>query len=234
MENQLERTILETLQNTGLFDSVAPSVISKFASTIRIARYERQEIIVPQGADSCGLYIVATGLAKEYRLHISGRQRVIRMHGPGSLFGKVMIANDSLCVLEAQAIETTEVYVISQDHLQALMEEYPTVAIRLMVYMEKLLESTYLELESVAYEPIYQRVCNLLIKLCNDLQISVPAGCIINLRITQEDMAEMLGVTRMTVTKAVRELRKKNILFGRSGNLQLDHDALHEEVKQFN
>jgi CRP/FNR family transcriptional regulator, cyclic AMP receptor protein len=233
MAVQSEHTVMQTLQSTGLFDGIPLTIISEFASTVRIAHYERQEVIVPQGASNCGLYIVAEGLVKEYRLHTSGRQRVIKMYGSGSLFGRTILTDSGSCILQAEAVEPTEVYVIIPRYLQSLIEQDATVAIRLMIHMAKQLEEAYLELESVAYEPIYHRVCNLLIKLCNDLQISVPSGCFISLRITQEDMAEMLGVTRMTVTKAVRELRKKGILLGRSGNLRLDHDALSEETKRF-
>lgn len=233
MAVQSEHTVIQTLQSTGLFDGIPLTIISKFASTVRIARYERQEIIVSQGGSNCNLYIVAEGLVKEYRLHTSGRQRVIKMYGSGSLFGRAILMDGSSCILQAEAVEPTEVYVISPRSLQSLIEQDSAVAIRLMTYMAKQLEETYLELESVAYEPIYHRVCNLLIKLCDDLQVSVPSGCFIALRITQEDMAEMLGVTRMTVTKAVSELRKKGILVGRSGNLRLDHGALHEETNYF-
>lgn len=231
MTVQSEHTIVQSLQSTGLFDDISSTVISKFASTIRIAHYERHEIIILQGANNCGLYIVVEGLVKEYRLHTSGRQRVIKMRGQGSLFGKVTLG--SSCILQAEAVEPTEVYVIGQPHLQTLMELDSRITIRLMNHMGKQLEAAYLELESAAYDPIYQRVCNLLIRLCDDLQISIPPSCIIALRITQEDMAEILGVTRMTVTKPVSELRKKGILFGRSGNLRLDHDALSKETKRF-
>ena len=221
------------LQQFDFFEDLPPESLEKLASNTNLIQYPRHSMVVHQNDPNCGLYIVAEGLVKAYRLHTSGRQRVIKLHSAGSLFGNMTIGQNPGCVLQAEALEASKIYVIKLHDLQSLIQNDMAFALKLMNHMAHQLEASYLELEAAAYDPAYKRTCNLLIQLCDDLQITITPGCIIDLRVTQEDMAEMLGLTRMTITKVVRELRKKAILTGRSGNLRLDHDALQKETLLF-
>lgn len=63
--------------------------------------------------------------------------------------------------------------------------------------------------------------------------IPIEPGCLIDLRNTQEDLAEMLGTTRMTVVTAIQQLRRAKIMFGRRGKLKLDHLGPKNEVESW-
>lgn len=196
-------------------------------------RYERDEIIYAEG-DSCdALYVLAGGMAKLSKSYCSGsKEAILRLAGPWDVLGHATFGAEVAREARAEAITACEVIKVPRVFLERAVREHPEAALALaaLLGMELARREDWVGCR-VSYRA-EAKLANLLPLLAERFGQKTSTGATVLPRLTHEELAQMVGTTRESVTNAVNVLRRCGVLGwegARGGRIViLDPDELAE------
>lgn len=193
---------MQTLRSAPIFEGVSDGILSDFTNSSRIRALEKGEILFSQTDPADTVYIVRSGCISIFLATLEGRELVINEMHPGDCFGELSLITDQPRSTGALARESSEVISIPRDIFLKGLEAEPelmrrvleTTALRLRVSSER--ESALAFLDSSA------RIAKVLLQL--DQQADKEG--VIN--VTQEDLAQYVGLARQTVAQTLGQWRR--------------------------
>lgn len=198
---------LQDLRSLALFASVTPEELETLASAARGRVYHRGELVL--GADwehEEGLYIIARGSARLFRLSDRGQEITLAYMREGDIFGLVFIepVSKPLSSVEAAAHDTL-MYRVPRHAFRAFMTSHPDVAVQALGSTSKRLAEAYNLIAELALHDSRTRLALTLARLARE----APNRQVLA---THEELGLMVGVSRDRVTKHLRALRERGLV----------------------
>ena len=193
---------MQTLRSAPIFEGVSDRILTDFTQSSRIRALEKGEILFSQTDPADTVYVVRSGCISIFLATLEGRELVINEMHRGDCFGELSLITDQPRSTGALARESSEVISIPRDVFLKGLEAEPelmrrvleTTALRLRVSSER--ESALAFLDSSA------RIAKVLLQL--DQQTDNEG--VIN--VTQEELAQYVGLARQTVAQTLGEWRR--------------------------
>lgn len=159
------------------------------------------------------IHIIKKGRVRAYRVTADGKQLTLDIFEKGTILGDMSLLGQSrIPEAYAEAIDDGIICTISPDQLRGVIERYPTVGVNIIRHLSTRLEGAERELEAMAYQRVDQRLARRLIDLAARFGISTPGGTLIQARLTQQELAEMVGTTRETLAHTLSDFRRRELL----------------------
>ena len=157
-------------------------------------------------------YVVESGRVKTYKLTSDGKEVIFNIVNPGEILGLAEVLLNCPRMRYAETLCDTTVWIMSKKQLFDLFYSNNDLCFKfLWISTHQVLRYQNI-VEDLAVLPVKDRVIKLLVRLCKELGIQKENYTIIDFPITHEEIAQMVGSTRQTVTLILNELRKKGIL----------------------
>ncbi len=188
-----------------------------------------QQILAPDDPPD-RIHIIKKGRVRVYRMSPDGKQLTLDIHEKGTILGDMsLLGQERLPQAYAEAIDDGVICTISPDELRRLIERYPVVGLNIIRHLSRRLESAERELEAMAYQRVDQRLARKLLDLGQRFGVSTPRGILIQARLTQQELAEMIGTTRETLAHTLGDFRRRGLLESSKHNVVLrDAEVLAE------
>lgn len=171
-------------------------------------RYGRGEVLFLEGDQPTHVLVLLSGELKLTRSAVDGRSVLIEIRQPGALIGESGPIDNQPRSASAVALSSLEVLVLPATAFRRLLEERGTVAIGVIgTLVERLRESAVRRLESGTSDAV-TRLAGRLVELSDDLPPAGSGDVVLNSALTQQDLAEWIGVSRDAVVLAFRQLRQ--------------------------
>ncbi len=196
------------LSQIPYFSSLDPAGIERVSAYIHAHEYQAGATIFVEGMRCAGFYIVADGLVRIYRMNSEGRLHTLSLLRPVSTFNEVSAVDGGPNPFNATAVTDATVLVIGHARLLRLMAEEPAL---LNNYVQALarINRSYLErLEDMTFRTIPSRLAKLFLHEATYADEIAEAPT----KLTQEDIASVLGTTREVVGRALRALLNAGLL----------------------
>lgn len=158
------------------------------------------------------LLFVQSGRVRLYKLSPEGRSLTLFVLEANAVFGEAALLGDRPNDCFAEALSDCRVGSLPSDEVRELMVHHPSVALRLMDMIARRLRSLERKLADIAFKSVPQRLAAILLNLADcgvDMPRATPPAV---LRYTHQQLAEMLGSYRETVTKAISEFREAALI----------------------
>lgn len=167
------------------------------------------------------LFILRSGRVRIYKLSPEGRALTLMILEPVTIFGEMTLVGQWLHDTFAEAMTECTIGLIGRDTLRQILERYPRVAIAFMELMGQRLRAMENKLADIAFKNVAQRLASVLLNLAglSAHQQTPPSTPPMVVRYTHQQLAEMIGSYRETVTKAIGELRE-------AGMIRIEDDAI--------
>ncbi|MFW5941393.1 MAG: Crp/Fnr family transcriptional regulator [bacterium] len=167
------------------------------------------------------LFLLKKGRVQLYRLTAEGKKIVVATLGPGAIFGEMSLVGQGMYNTFAEAADECVLCVMSRADVERLMREKPQVALRIVEAMGKRLTQMERQLEEVAFKSIPARLASLLLRLAAEAGSDEVAGY------THQDLAEVLGTYRETITQTLNDLKTQGLVeIGRKKVTLIDKPGL--------
>jgi CRP/FNR family transcriptional regulator, cyclic AMP receptor protein len=153
-----------------------------------------------------------------YKLSPEGRALTLMVLEPPALFGDMALAAAAHHDSFAEAMSGCTVGMLGREALQTVLRANPALSLRLMGVMGRRLRAMERKLADIAFKSVPQRLAGVLLSLVDDRDADA-AGAPSVLRYTHQQLAEMIGSYRETVTKAIGEFRE-------AGLIRVEEDAI--------
>jgi CRP-like cAMP-binding protein len=181
--------------------------------------YKTGETIYPSSRTEPTLFLVKSGSVRIYRPSAAGRSYEVKIVEAGTIFGEMPLLGQSMLGAHAEADEKTEIIFISSVDIEMIAAASPTIALNIVRQLGPRLVEAEKQHEQAAFQPVTSRIASLLVKLADHSNQVVG--------LTHQDMADMLGVYRETVTNALAELKQDRLIkIGRKRIILLNPEGL--------
>jgi CRP-like cAMP-binding protein len=191
------RARCRALAGCSLFASLSAASLEALASAMTERQVECGEEIFRQGDPGSALFAVLSG---EVRIVVGGddgRDHVLRIAGPGEVFGEISVFDGRARSADAIAATRCRLLVLDRRHLLALMAREPEVANRLIGVLCEKLRATSAQVESLLFHSLSKRLATVLLDLLGNRRGP-------SIDITQTELGRLTGVTRESVNKKLR------------------------------
>jgi CRP-like cAMP-binding protein len=217
------------LKQSPLFRGLAAESLERVASLAAPRHCRAGEIVFSQGDPGDALYAVITGRIRISTGNTEGREISLNVMEPGDTFGEIALLDGGCRTATATATEASELLAIRRDHFFALLEREPRVALELLKLCGDRLRWTSGLVEDAALLDAPARLAKRLLGL---VALNARATDGATLRISQEDLATFLGVSRQAVNQHLQAWKAKGwVGLGRGSVTVRDEAALRRAAQ---
>ena len=200
------------LASVPLFSELTQEQLGVVATYLRRRTFEEREVIVRRDAPGDALYIVMSGKVKVCYPGDEG-ETIIALFSKGDFFGDLSVLDGEGRSADVVAIEPTEVLVLAAEDVHASINAFPAIAIALLRELAGRLRRSTEWIHALSCQDVYGRIAAQLLHLSEAHGVDVPdGGRMIRLRLTQHDLASLVGASRESVNKAMGYFKSKNYI----------------------
>ena len=211
------------LQRSPLFRGLPAPALEQIAGLATQIRYRAGESVFRQGDPGNAIYAVVTGRIRISAGTADGREMSLNIMEPGDTFGEIALLDGGTRTATATATEPSELVSIRRDHFVGLLEREPRVALELLRLCGERLRWTSGLVEDAAFLDAPARLAKRLLGLGELHGQRAAAG--LTVKISQEDLATFLGVSRQLVNQQLQGWKAKGwVALGR-GSVTIHEEA---------
>jgi CRP-like cAMP-binding protein len=203
----------------------------KLRSIGNINKYRKHETIFFPESPYRFIYVLNRGKVKVYRISRRGKETIIRILQPYDLFGEYAVLGDYQSRESVEAMEECELLLISRNDFMQVMT---TDSDLLMKFNRMLLERNYdLEtyLADLSFRDVHVRMIKKLVELARKFGKPSNDGLVIDIKITQYELGNLIGATRETTSTVLNGFRRDGLInFNGRKIIISDLDALLERI----
>jgi CRP-like cAMP-binding protein len=204
---------LGLLREVELFAGLSETDIEAIGHATTMTHCVRGQQILSPDDPPDRIHIVKKGRVRVYRVTPDGKQLTLDICEKGTILGDMsLLGQDRLPEAYAEAIDEGVICTITPEQLRRLIERYPTVGVNVIRHLSQRLQVAERELEAMAYQRVDQRLAHRLLELGQRFGISTARGTLIQARLTQQELAEMIGTTRETLAHTLADFRRRGLL----------------------
>lgn len=200
------------LREVDLFDGLAPEQLREISRSLPMATCHVGGLVTSPDDTDERLYIVKRGRLRLYRLTPDGKQLTLDILDKGRVFGRMSRLGQQVTAVYAEAVEDSLVCSFTAGELSQLVERYPAVGLNIIRYLAERLAASEREREIMAFRTVQQRLAARLVDLIGRFGVQTDSGVEIDARLTQQELADMIGTSRETLALTVSSLRDRGIL----------------------
>jgi CRP-like cAMP-binding protein len=204
---------LGLLSEVALFSGLSEDDIAAIGHATTMTHCTRGQQILSPDDPPDRIHIVKKGRVRVFRITPDGKQLTLDIHEKGTILGDMeLLGQDRLPEAYAETIEDAVICTITPDELRRLIERYPTVGINIIRHLSRRLDAAERELEAMAYQRVDQRLARKLLDLGQRFGVKTERGTLIQARLTQQELAEMVGTTRETLAHTLGDFRRNDLI----------------------
>lgn len=203
---------LKALANTSLFGGLEESELAEIAARTVHRKYRKGSVLFVQGESGERCFVIVSGTVKISAFHPEGREAVLAVLGPGDIFGELALFGQSERSADATAIEDAELLSLDADSLNAAIANHHQIGTALLYVLGQRLRQSNEAFQDIAFFDVPGRVARRLADLADAHGIDQPEGVLIDVALSQESLAQMVGATRESVNKALALLKRRGLV----------------------
>jgi len=171
------------------------------------------ETIYMTGDESTGkFYIIESGKIKVSILSQDGSEKILGIHDKNTLFGETAAFDGHSYFATATAVERTRLHVVDAEDFLALIDKHPKVSRLMIDAFARVVRMLVLQIEDLSFLGANKRVAHMLYKLATEIGHRTDRGMMLAKKFTHEDIANLTGLSRVSVSLALNVFEELGIL----------------------
>lgn len=200
METEKEGTYLKQV---AIFADLATEDIRDLMAVAKRRTFRAGEVIFHRDDPGQVLYLINEGKVKICLISPDGQEISLAVLGVGEYFGEFALYDGLPRSADAIAIEKVECYTLQRSDFHNAIMKNPKIAIQVLEGLSKRLRNTDQMVEDLIFLDVYGRVAKKLLELSDTHGLKVESGTRIDVRLTQQELASMVGASRESVNKVM-------------------------------
>ncbi|MBW4436910.1 MAG: Crp/Fnr family transcriptional regulator [Pleurocapsa minor GSE-CHR-MK-17-07R] len=218
-----EVTAEQHLARLPYFQGQPAEVIASLASRTRLVTAQPGQVLFLEGEPSDGLWIVATGRVKVYKLNTQGQEHILRIFGDADTFNDVTVLDGGPNPANAAALSETRLWVLPADAFRDLLLKDNAFAVRVVQMLSGRVRSLVRQIEDLTLYSVIVRLARLLLNQADDPALSGTG-------VTRAALALHLATTPQTISTALRELEVAGAIEFDRHQIRIVHEDLLRSI----
>jgi CRP/FNR family cyclic AMP-dependent transcriptional regulator len=200
------------LQSVPIFSDLSPSDLNKIAERMVLRAFTKGQMILLEDDLGQTFFVIGGGSVKITRLSDDGREVILAMLGESDFFGEMSLLDGAGRSANVVALEASEVLTLARNDFLEILQDYPKISISLLEELTQRIRKSDQQIESLSLSDVEQRIGITLIRLAEELGTIKRGSVKIKNLPYQQDIANMAGTSRETVSRTFKLLEEKGLV----------------------
>jgi CRP/FNR family transcriptional regulator/CRP/FNR family cyclic AMP-dependent transcriptional regulator len=200
------------LRQVDIFANLSDEDTQELMAVARKRSFRAGEVIFHRDDPGQVLYVIKEGKVKISLISPDGQEISLVVFGKGECFGELALLDGEPRSADAIALEKVECYTLQRSDFHNAIMKHPTIAIQVLEVLSRRLRKTDRQVEDLIFLDVYGRVAKKLLELANEHGVKVDDGTRIEVRLTQQELASMVGASRESVNKVMGYFTEKQFI----------------------
>lgn len=200
------------LENVPFFASLKPTERADLASITKINKYHKGDYIFHQEDPGSTLYIIASGQVKITVSSPEGEEVILAILTDGDFFGELSLLDQQPRSANVVTMLDTETIVLHRHDFLNFLTSHHDVAIEMLAELSRRLREADIALEDAVFLDLPTRLAKRLLELGQKHGVKTDRGVEIGLRLTQQDLANLVGASRVAVNKQLSMFKIEGLI----------------------
>jgi CRP/FNR family transcriptional regulator, cyclic AMP receptor protein len=196
---------VESLRAIPLFSGVAEPDLEQIASHLIERRYPRNTTIVEEGLAGDYMYIIREGRVKVTKLSDDGREKILEFLDAGAFVGEMALLERAPRSASVKALTAVRLMALSRTDFLGLLRKSPDLSMAVIQELSRRLRTVNDQASALSFQRVKERTQGLIERLAKDPHRD--GACRLTPPLTHQQIADMIGTSRETVTRVVKELK---------------------------
>jgi len=193
-------------------------------------KYPRGNLVFTAGSADANVYFLRDGKIKIKQLSPEGREVILWFCLPGEIFGLAEVTRGGGRIVTAQACEASTVMAVPQVKFRAYLEQHPTVALLSLQVLSSRLRVLGEMVVNLVSDDVNTRIAKLILRLSARYGTRANGEVLLNLPLTHQEIADMVGTTRQTVTTTLGALKRRGVLSIDAHRIRIEREELLNDL----
>jgi CRP-like cAMP-binding protein len=225
--NGEDRRALALLRKCEVLSDVSNDALAALAPNLKVGTFRPRQVIYLPGDRSQGVHFLAAGRIKISKVTRDGKELTLAYRTEGDFFGEPCLLDGGPREEMAEAMDSSTTVEVDREQLDQLLRSNGAAAYkfsRSLIARRKDLET---RVEQLIFKDVGSKLAELLLNLGNEHGIADERGTIVGLKITHQEMANLIGSTRETVSLTLSQFKRKGLIQTEGRKVILaDHEGL--------
>lgn len=220
------------MRGINLFDGLTEDEIEEVLKLAPHKSYHKGEFIFYAGDAADALFLLQLGTVKVSYVTLNGDEKILNVFRPGDIFGELFLGKYRLRVGEAQALDDVIVCTMCEDTFLSLTQRFPRIAFNFIRHLADSQREAMARTHALMRADAKSRLVGILLSLARRYCCTEPDWFELPASLTQEDIANLAGLNRSTVSSLINELRRDEVLGGAGRSLRVNRTAIEALLEE--
>lgn len=215
--NSPHHVTLDFLASIPLFNGLEQGTLQEIADLMMYRAFGKGMTIFHQDMPGTTLYLIADGYVRTYSIGQTGQEFTFWIYGPGEVFGELSLLDQGYHSATCATLTPIKTWLLSKENLFSILRRHPPLMLRLLGLIAHRVIVATRKAEVMAFQDVQGRLAYEMLSLVDKSTSRSEKDITIEIPLTQNELASMVGATRESVNKAL-SLFKSQELIKLSGN----------------
>jgi len=222
----LDRTAIgRVLKAAPLFAALTEVEIELLSRRTGARAYSPGELLFSEGEPCAGLYMIASGRVRIFKISPSGREHVLAIEGPGSSIAELPVFDGGAYPASASAVDASEMLFISRKEFRAICLEHPEIALKVLQVVGARLRRLVGIIEELSFTTVRHRLISWILKRAKSDGPTFIVGA------THQELAAQIGTVRELVSRNIARLQAQEFIAVNGSEIRvLDREGLEADL----
>ena len=196
---------LRCLKNIELLDSLSDEELREISVAFVIKKVNKNELVLDEEDTNNVMYMVLSGELKVVQTSAAGNEIILAIHGAGQFFGEISLIDGKTSPAAVISAKESIIALISKQDFFGLIGKHGKIRDKLLQIMCIRLRDSWEKIRMLTMKDPAERIKALFLGLCHSSEKSMPQGTVLKVKLTHQNIADMTGLTRETVTRILKK-----------------------------
>ncbi len=220
---------MEWLKDIPLFSDLSGTEIADVSAIVRLQRVPRLRHIFYEGDERTSVFLIRKGTVKVTKVDEEGREQIVSFLQPGDMFPHVGFFDDGPYPGTAEVMEDAVLGVVPIQEFEKLLARQPKIAMKVMRVLSRKILDLQQKLQDVTLQNTTERITHTLAHLTQQFGEDEGDGKVLSLKMTNRELANMVGTTRETVNRVLNDLKRQGLVDLRQEGIWVSAQLMQDE-----
>jgi CRP/FNR family transcriptional regulator, cyclic AMP receptor protein len=200
------------LKKIPILAELGPEVLARLSERIQLREVRRREVVYLPGDPGNSMFIVNGGRIKISKVTRDGKALTLNYVGPSEVFGETCLIEGGPREEMAEAMENSMITELERNDVEKLLQNHAQLGFQMTRILAQRRRELENKLETLVFRDVTSKLAELLLALAEEYGVEDSRGTMVALKITHQELANLIGSTRETVSLTLSQFKRKRLI----------------------
>jgi len=207
-----EKKIIALLKKVDVLSETTADILGRLAVGAKLGHYRPRQVVYLPGDRAQGVFFMAAGRVKISKVTRDGKELTLAYRSSGEFFGEPCLLQGGPREEMAEAMDNTQAVEVERETLESLLNAHGALAYRFARSLIERRKDLETRVEQLIFKDVGSKLAELLLNLGEEHGVKEERGLALGLKITHQEMANLIGSTRETVSLTLSQFKRKGLV----------------------